>query len=228
MRRFSVSSKQYSVNSKQFRGGRASADSGGNLTQSREGAKEERDKENLATWPLSVRHLFSTQSLAWMILLAMAVLALAGCSKVTPAPAPTPTSMVPRFDDDEAAIHWLLEAESRGVVNKDMALLTAIWADDGTVTDAKHTPDDSADDARWQGIDAVMDRYVTLVFPGNPTVAAPADVQIAIDGDTAEAVSTTHINDERSPGGDRWTFVKRNGRWYIHSLTYNLEEKAGP
>ena len=157
-----------------------------------------------------------------VLLLAMAV--LAGCGQTTPTPAPTPTAIVPRFDDDEAAIKWLLEAESRGVVSKDMALLTAIWAEDGVVTDARHTPDDPTDDARWQGIDAVLNRYVTLVFPGNPTVAAPADVQIAIDGDAAEAISTTRINDERSPGGDKWTFVKRDGRWYIHSLTYNLEK----
>ena len=144
------------------------------------------------------------------------------CASSTPAP-PTPTPIIPSFEDDQKAILWLLAAESRGVVNKDMDLLAAIWAEDAQVIDAKHTPDDPHDDTRWQGIDAVLDRYVTLVFPGNPTQAAPADVIIDIQGDRATAISTTQINDERSPGGDRWTFVKRNGRWYIQSLTYNLE-----
>ncbi len=151
--------------------------------------------------------------------LGLMLLAASGCAGSTPAPTP----IIPEFADDEAAIHWLLDAESRGVVNKDMDLLAALWAEDAVVIDAKHTPDDPADDARWQGADAVLDRYVTLVFPGNPTAAAPADVQIAIQGDTATAASTTRINAERSPGGDRWTFTKRNGRWFIQSLTYNLE-----
>ncbi len=168
----------------------------------------------------------SVRCAAVMMVLALAMLALAGCGKATPAPAPTPAPAVPLFDDDEAAIRWLLATESRGVVNKDMDLLAAIWAEDAVVIDAKHTPDAPADDARWQGLDAVLDRYVTLVFPGNPTVAAPADVQIIIDGDRAEAVSTTRINDELSPGGDKWTFVKRDGRWFIQSLTYNLEPEA--
>ncbi len=167
--------------------------------------------------------VISKQCSVVAIVLALVVLALAGCGKATPAP--RPTSPVPVFDNDEAAIRWLLEAESRGVVNKDMDLLAAIWAEDAVVTDAKHTPDDPADDARWQGIDAVLDRYVTLVFPGNPTMAAPADMQITVDGDTATALSTTRINDELSPGGDSWTFVKRDGRWFIQSLMYNLEPK---
>ncbi len=169
--------------------------------------------------------VISMQCSVVAIVLALVVLALAGCGKATPTPAPRPTSPVPVFDDDEAAIRWLLEAESRGVVNKDMDLLAAIWAEDAVVIDAKHTPDDASDDARWQGIDAVLDRYVTLVFPGNPTMAAPADMQITVDGDTATALSTTRINDELSPGGDSWTFVKRDGRWFIQSLTYNLEPK---
>ena len=127
---------------------------------------------------------------------------------------------------DEEAILALLRAESRGVVARDMDLLASLWAEDAVVVDAKHTPDDPSDDTRWEGIDAVLDRYVTLVFPGNPTYAEPADVQITVEGDRAEAVSTTQIGAERSPGGDRWTFVKRDGRWWIQSLTYNLEPGA--
>ena len=43
------------------------------------------------------------------------------------------------------------------------------------------------------------------------------------EGATATAVGTSTIGAEVSPGGDRWTFVKRDGRWWISSLTYNLE-----
>ncbi len=54
---------------------------------------------------------------------------------------------------------------------------------------------------------------------------SPADVKIVIDGDKATATSTTQIGAETSPGGDRWDFVKRDGRWWIAGLTYNLEPK---
>ncbi len=166
----------------------------------------------------------TTRRLLVLFFLFLGIL-LSACSSSTPAP-PTPTPIIPSFEDDREAILWLLGAESRGVVNKDMNLLAAIWSEDAQVIDAKHTPDDPSDDTRWQGIDAVLDRYVTLVFPGNPTQAAPSDVSIDIQGNRATAISTTQINDERSPGGDRWTFVKRNGRWYIQSLTYNLEPQS--
>jgi hypothetical protein len=151
------------------------------------------------------------------LLFLLPFLLLAGCKNSTPA------SPLPRFDDDTEAIQWLLQAESRGVVNRDTDLLTAIWAEDGQVIDAHHTPDDTSDDARWQGIDAVMNRYVTLVFPGNPILAAPADVQIQVQGHRATARTTTRINNELSPGGDAWEFVKQDGVWRIRSLTYNLE-----
>jgi hypothetical protein len=100
-----------------------------------------------------------------------------------------------------------------------------IWAEDGRVTDARHTPDDPADDFTWRGRDAIRQRYVTLVFPGNPTAAGAADVQLTIAGSMAEARSTTRIGTEVAQGGDRWTFAFRDGRWIITSLTYNLESK---
>ncbi len=152
-------------------------------------------------------------------ILFLLLLLLTACA----APTFTPTPITLPNASDEEAIMALLRAESQGVVAKDMDLLASLWAEDAVVVDAKHTPDDPSDDTRWEGIDAVLDRYVTLVFPGNPAFAEPADVQITIEGDRAEAASTTRIGEERSPGGDRWTFVKRHGRWWIQSLTYNLE-----
>ena len=80
--------------------------------------------------------------------------------------------------NDEEAIRFLLQAEGEGVVNKDIDRLMSLWAEDCFVADAKHTPDDVADDLTWKGVYAVRDRYITLVFTGNPSMVAPADLSI--------------------------------------------------
>lgn len=144
-------------------------------------------------------------ALAWL---------LAGCR----APTPTPDSA-----RDRTAILALLDAEGAAVVSQDIASLAALWAEDGVVTDAHHTPDDARDDAIWRGSDAILDRYVTLVFPGHPAFAKPADVQITINGNEATARATTHIGNEVSPAGDLWAFRRGAEGWVITSLTYNLE-----
>lgn len=134
----------------------------------------------------------------------------------------TPTAQPPT---DEEAIRQLVLSEGQGVVSQDIDGLMNLWAEDALITDAKHTPDKSDDDAVWRGRDAIRERYVVLVFPGNPGVDTPRDLKIVISGDTATATSTTMIGSEVSPGGDRWSFVKRDGRWWITGLTYNLEPK---
>lgn len=140
-------------------------------------------------------------------------------------PTSAPRTPTPQPASDEEAIRQLILLEGRGVVEQDIQGLMDLWAPDGMVVDAKHTPDDPGDDARWRGRDAIRERYVVLVFPGNPGIAAPADIQITITGDTASATSTTVIGSEVAVGGDRWEFVKRDGRWWIKSLTYNLETR---
>jgi ketosteroid isomerase-like protein len=125
--------------------------------------------------------------------------------------------------DDRAAILDLLRQEAQGVVAQDLGALMALWAEDAVVTDAAHTPDDPSDDLVWRGRDAIRDRYVHLVFPGGAKEAGPLDVRIEVRGDRATAWATTHIGEEIAPGGDRWTFVRRGGRWLLESLTYNLE-----
>lgn len=125
--------------------------------------------------------------------------------------------------DDRAAILDLLHREAKGVVTQDLEALMALWAEDAVVTDAAHTPDDPTDDLVWRGRDAIRDRYVHLVFPGGAKEAGPLDVQITLQADRATAWATTRIGDEVAPGGDRWTFVRRGGRWLLESLTYNLE-----
>lgn len=138
-----------------------------------------------------------------------------------------PTDIVPLAPtqpaDDEEAIRQLIEQEAAALVSQDLAGLMALWAEDAVIVDAKHTPDDEGDDARWRGRDAIRERYVVLVLPGNPLAAGARDIRITVEGDTATATSTTAIGDEVAVGGDRWTFVRRGGRWSISGLTYNLE-----
>jgi len=156
---------------------------------------------------------------------------LAGCSAPEQASTlgPRPTLEIrtptPQPATDEEAITQLIESEGHGVVAQDIAGLMDLWAPEAVITDAKHTPDNLNDDARWTGRDAIRERYVVLVFPGNPTSAGAKDVKIEIQGDKATAISTTVIGNEVSPGGDRWTFVKRDGRWWIAGLMYNLEAR---
>ena len=159
------------------------------------------------------------------------LIALAACAPTQPAsklgfrptaPVRTPT---PQPATDEEAIRQLIASEGQALVSQDIAGLMDLWAADAVVADAKHTPDDPSDDARWSGRDAIRERYVVLVFPGNPTSAGAKDIKLDIQGDKAAASSTTAIGNEVAPAGDRWTFVKQGGRWWITGLTYNLEAK---
>jgi ketosteroid isomerase-like protein len=157
---------------------------------------------------------------------------LAGCSSAAPVasrlgspPTMAARTSTPQPATDEEAIRQLILAEGQGVVSQDIAGLMDLWAAEAVIADAKHTPADPTDDARWTGRDAIRERYVVLVFPGNPLSAGAADVKIEIQGDKATAISTTVIGSEISPGGDRWTFARRDGRWWITGLTYNLEPK---
>ena len=164
-----------------------------------------------------------------LVLPLLVAVTLVACAAPTPAPGlgPRPTAVVrtptPQPASDQEAIRQLMLLEGQGVVSQDIEGLMNLWTADAIITDAKHTPTDVGDDARWRGRDAIRDRYVVLVFPGNPAAASAQDMQIEIQGDAATATSTTHIGNEVAPGGDRWTFVKSEGRWWITGLTYNLE-----
>jgi len=159
------------------------------------------------------------------------LLAGSACAPVRPAstlgPRPTAAARTPTPQPatDAEAIRQLVASEGQALVSQDIAGLMDLWAADAVIVDAKHTPDDPSDDARWSGRDAIRERYVVLVFPGNPTSAGATDVKLDIQGDKAAAVSTTAIGSEVAPGGDRWTFAKQGGRWWITGLTYNLEAK---
>lgn len=109
------------------------------------------------------------------------------------------------------------------MVSQQIEQLMALWAEEGRVVNAKNTPDDERDDQLWLGTDAVRHRYVRTVFPGAPAAAAPADMEIAMAGDSAVVRSTTHIGNEVSPAGDRWHLDKVAGCWVLERLVYNLE-----
>ena len=160
------------------------------------------------------------------VLLSLILLLVAACGPSVPLP-PTPKSPgtpTPIPATDEEAILQLLNAEAERVVNQDIDRLMEIWAPEGVVTDANHTPDDPSDDLVWEGAEAIKERYL-VIFQSFPTQAAHPDVELTITGDTAEATTTTTIGIDMFPKGDHWTFAKTEERWYITSLTFNLEEE---
>jgi hypothetical protein len=132
---------------------------------------------------------------------------------------------LPDAIDDEEAIVALLHVEGDYVVRQSIVGLMGLWAQDGQISDAKHTPSDPSDDQTWQGRDAIRHRYVHRVFPGAPKLAQPLDLVISISGHRAVVTGTTRIGDEISPGGDRWKLVKMENCWVIQELTFNLEAR---
>jgi ketosteroid isomerase-like protein len=143
------------------------------------------------------------------VIMVLLVLALSACSK--------------NMTSDEEQIKQLLSAESHGVVSEDIDGLMSLWTEDAVVRDANHTPDNPSDDVVWEGKDAIRERYVKVVFPGNPSIVEHPTISIEIKGNTAVVTTTTKIGNEIAPSGDRWTFKKIKGKWFISSLTYNLE-----
>lgn len=133
---------------------------------------------------------------------------------------------------DETAIRALISAENQGAQTRNLDLLESIWAEDGAVRDAHHTPGDLADDQVWQGRDAILLRYETVIFYLTLKDAGPTDLEFEIGGNWAVVTGTTHMGAERSPQGERWAFVKRGSRWSIAEITFNLEQdrltKEGP
>ena len=97
------------------------------------------------------------------------------------------------------------------MVSQDIAGLMDLWAADAVLADAKHTPDDPNDDARRKGRYAIRERYVVLVFPGNPTSAGAMDVQLDIRGDQATVVEH-HRHRQRSRAGRRSLDLCETGR----------------
>ncbi|MEA3336870.1 MAG: hypothetical protein U9R25_13230 [Chloroflexota bacterium] len=125
---------------------------------------------------------------------------------------------------DEQVIWSLIAAESEYMVGQKIDELMRLWSGNALITDVGNTPDDRTDDQTWKGQDAIRYRYVRNIFPSAPMLAAPDDLNIHLIGaDRAEVTSTTRINLETSPAGDRWELLKDNGCWYLDRLEYNRE-----
>src|SRR5690606_8523293 len=110
------------------------------------------------------------------------------------------------------ALPALVMAERQAARSGDIVALAQLWAADARIVDGRGTPE-PADDYRWSGRAAVLDRYRLAVFPSPPPPLSEADLQnasIQIDGDRA----TLHRN------GDRWHFVYQDGRWWLLALSY--------
>ncbi len=156
------------------------------------------------------------------------LVAAVGCSTGAPPPPPpgggparqrTPT---PVPANDEEAIRQIIVAEGEGVVQQDIDRLQGMWATDGVVTDANHTPDNPSDDKTWKGWAAIRDRYVNIVFPSNPAFAEHPNIRVTLTGDTATALADTKIGITNLKDNDKWTFRKIDGQWKITSLTFSL------
>ncbi len=152
------------------------------------------------------------------------VLLLATACQAAPAtPILVPLSPTPPPASDREAILALMAAEAKAVIHDDASHLLQLWATDGLVRDANHTPEDPSDDHIWVGHDALLSRYLTILFPLHLTQLTRTDVQLTIEGNTATATATTVIEGEISPGGERWTFTRIEGAWHITSIVFNLE-----
>ncbi len=139
----------------------------------------------------------------------------------TPAPPKTRTA-TPVPSTPEEAVRQIINAECEAVVQQDIDRLQGIWATDGVVTDANHTPDNANDDVTWKNWDAVRDRYVNIVFPSNPTFCEHPDVQVTVNGDAATATTGVKIGTTNAPNSNSWVFKKIGDSWRVTSLTYNL------
>lgn len=159
--------------------------------------------------------------------------AITACGSPPPTPQPTTTPaplagscslQLPEGASDEDAIRAILMAEGEFVVAQSIDPLMRLWADNGRVIDAKNTKEVTDDDQIWDGRDAIRHRYVRTVFPGAPALIDHSDETITLDGDHALVQATATIGDEVAPSGDLWEMERRDGCWYLLSLTYNLED----
>ena len=156
------------------------------------------------------------------------LIAVVGCSTGAPPPppggpsAPRQRTPTPTPANDEEAIKQLVNAEGEAVVQQDIDRLQGLWATDGVVSDANHTPDNPSDDKTWKGWAAIRDRYVNIVFPSNPAFAEHPNIRVTISNDTATAIADTKIGITNLKDNDKWTLRKIDGQWKLTSLTFSL------
>ncbi|MFN8488194.1 MAG: hypothetical protein U0350_11415 [Caldilineaceae bacterium] len=111
----------------------------------------------------------------------------------------------------ELALPQLVEAERQASIDKNLALLTQLWAEDGRIVDGRGTPP-TGDDYVWDGRAAILDRYVVAVFANPPPpLHLHGALLLQVTGDTATG----------RYGQDHWRFVKRANHWWLAELRYS-------
>lgn len=151
---------------------------------------------------------------AALALLVVALL-LAACTRTAPLrplPTPPPTGAPPSFVTLPAAqaLPALVAAERNAAAARDLATLQQLWAEDARIIDSRGTAA-PADDYRWQGRAAILDRYAVAVFPAPPPpVTAAPHLALVHNGDRVTATA----------GVDRWRFTFAAGRWWLQELAY--------
>jgi hypothetical protein len=156
-----------------------------------------------------------------MVLLPIAMataLLLGGCQRswvrpAVPAELLAPPSLPAAVAQAAAsALPALILAERAASIAGDEETLRLLWLPDATIIDGRGTVATS-DDFRWQGWPALRSRYQLAVFPAPPPPLDRAD-----DGTLTE----TGIHAVYQRGGDQWTAVQRDGRWWLASLAYSM------
>ncbi|MFM7174085.1 MAG: hypothetical protein ACKO4U_13730 [Caldilinea sp.] len=126
------------------------------------------------------------------------------------APTLTAPTLAAAYQPADEALPALVLAERAAAQAGDLALLAELWAEDATLVDRRGT-DNPADDLRWVGRAAILDRYQLAVFPAPPPpFAATPTLAFQLEGQHARATL----------GHDRWRFLWKDGRWWLQELVY--------
>lgn len=156
-----------------------------------------------------------------IILSVLVLLLLTGCGgtaqpSTTPVATASPTPPTWVSEVSAETLSTWIGAEREASIEGNLPLLASLWAEDGQIVDGRGSPT-SDDDYVWAGRDAILDRYQLAVFPAPPpplATTALEDATLTVDGDSAILVNN----------GDRWRFVRQDGRWWFQELVYSAPD----
>lgn len=157
----------------------------------------------------SIVRIARNSKVFWVSLCLLTACTREAPASLLPTPLAVPTLAAAYQPADEALLALVL-AERAAAQAGDLALLAELWADDATLVDRRGT-DHPADDLRWVGRAAILDRYQLAVFPAPPPpFAATPTLAFQLEGQHAHATL----------GHDRWRFLWKDGRWWLQELVY--------